>query len=150
MREIKFKGKDIGCNEWVYGHYTEGAWIDPTDGTEVKRHIIHAEDGFLHDIDPETLEQFTGLLDKNGKEIYEGDILKVTFTNGEPIYKLVSYQPNNAAFCLVNSFSMQYDGRWDVWSSINQDWVCDVEATVAGNIHDNPELIKNESNEHRK
>lgn len=76
IRKIIFRGKDIGSNEWVYGHYTEGGWIDPQAGKVTKRYIIHGEDGFLHDIDPETLGEFTDIVDKNGQEIYEGDFVK--------------------------------------------------------------------------
>ena len=142
MRVIKFRGKNHETGQWFYGHYTEGSWIDPTDGTEVKRHIIHGEDGFLHDIDPETLGQFTGLYNKNGKGIYEGDILKVTFTNGKPIYKLVKFHSDKAAFCMANNSDLQHEGWLDIWSNISREWVHSMRATVAGNIYDNPQLIK--------
>lgn len=75
MREIKFRGKEINTGKWVYGFYTQGSFIDPNTEKETVRHII--DNGMLHDVVPETIGQYTGLKDKNGKEIYEGDKLEV-------------------------------------------------------------------------
>lgn len=65
-REIKFRGKRVDNGEWVYGHLN--GWV--TDGKPVSA-IITPEEVFI--LDPSTVGQYTGLKDKNGKDIYEGD-----------------------------------------------------------------------------
>ena len=71
MREIKFRGKRLDNGEWVYGHY-----IKVTPYKDVDGHRICTQDTWdMIPVDPASLGQFTGLRDKNGREIYEGDIL---------------------------------------------------------------------------
>ena len=120
MRQIKFRGKDNG--HWVYGDYIHGSFIDPNTGEETPRHIISSD--FLHDVDPNTIGQFTGLLDKNGKEIYEGDIVQC----GDFVYQVVYEGKRHASFGLRRSkdLFMHYFGE------AMEAYEC----TVIGNIHD--------------
>lgn len=123
MREIKFRGKDIASNKWAYGYLyrLKGVYT-------ICENIRYDEQTPIF-ID--TLGQYTGLHDKNGVEIYEGDIVKVIF--GEKNIGKVIYE--HSGFIIdVTNMNRPY-GRVDFVNNFIK---------VIGNIYDNPELLKGE------
>ena len=132
MRKIKFRGKPIQMTlpsgEELLCDFVVGNLITHNDG--VCRILVPIEGGFEnYKIDPDTIGQFTSLYDKNGKEIYEGDILKTQYTRWRIEVRFVR-----------GVFAFLWNGNLDDEAPINaptQEW-----AEVIGNIHDNPELIK--------
>lgn len=133
-REILFRGKSKTGNFWVYGHYANTC---QTGDLEARDYIFLIGGTLLMNgrnaipIQSETLGQFTGMKDKIGKEIFEGDILKcnrtlaVTFINGCFMW---GSEP------LGYNFDVEPDSMPEVWPP--EKW-----ATIVGNIHDNPELL---------
>lgn len=128
MREILFRGKSLDkSGEWVLGsliHRTD-FYGDPCDDYFILYGGEFDCDYYDSDrVNPETVGQFTGLTDKNGKKIFEGDILKWDDIEwGSEHLELVEWN--------YSLFSIRKDD-WNEW--------CE----VVGNIHDNPELLKNE------
>ena len=123
MREIKFRGKGKKDGKWYFGNLYD---ID----TYGRTHICTINGGCL-DIDHETVGQFTGLYDCDGKEIYEGDILR--FGNSKCGVCEVKWDESIAAFCICFYFKDEIGSRTLGGG---------VEFAIIDNIHDNPELLK--------
>ena len=135
MREIKFRGKDDKGN-WVYGYpiiVLYKAWIkDISDTTTNPRRLGRDFADFrCVEVEKETVEQYTGLKDKNGKEIYEGDVVLCKIHDKEYM-GLVEY---------TNTYGFYYLSGMGY--SDTELWGCN-EKKVIGNIHENKELLNPE------
>ena len=153
MREILFRGKRIYDGAWVEGNLI----VDENGKKHIITHDVIEEDGHHLRIDSDlpvffeqdTIGQYTGLTDKNGKKIFEGDIVKVehdineTFSRGsieqnslEVWDEVVDTVDITEVVSFINgSFTV---AEWDLG------WFKLYEIEVIGNIHDNPELLKEE------
>lgn len=129
MRDIIFRGKRLNNGEWVEGDYFRKYIYDRYDNGSLHHLIgwqVTDNDGEkfndYEDVDPDTVGQYTGLQDKNGKKIFEGDIL------------------SDGAF----TYEVRYKGTGFVTILDGHVYTMDTRPTkiVIGNIHDNPELLK--------
>lgn len=132
-REIKFRAWDDEAKVWVSPeHY----FITPLGHVALK----YERDGVkgLLTVDDFILEQYTGLKDINGADIYEGDIVSCTYPGEDPDIYTVAWQgPDYPAFDLVPQGHFDANGLSEVALS---DWVVE----VIGNIHENSELLNRE------
>lgn len=133
MTEILFRGKRLDNGEWVSGNL----FVSDTDG----RTYILAGSRMITiewEVDPSTVCQYTSLTDKNGKRIFEGDIVQYherQFDGKDvPVRDAVIYEEGGFS---VRAYFLN---NW-LWNSINGNTqLRDVE--IIGNIHDKPELLK--------
>ena len=119
MRDILFRGKRLGNGKWVEGNYWE---FCGDHNIMVPGNCIGSR------VDPSTVGQYTGLLDKNGERIFEGDVLTV---DGEDGFFVLEFQEDTARFVMYgDSIVVDFDNFWSY------------EVEVMGNIHDNPEYLE--------
>ena len=128
MREILFRGIRVDNGEWIYGDVVQF----PTHGIV---RIVEQEPSYKDaEVDSETVGQYTGLTDKNGKKIFEGDIVQEddVIHNGE-----IQIKGKVGSISLEKScFVVLYNDTWDFLQT-NAKVVL-----VVGNIYDNPELLE--------
>nr|DAN84076.1 MAG TPA: YopX protein [Caudoviricetes sp.] len=121
-REILFRGKRVNNGEWVEGSY----WYSRRSNTY--QHFVFDDEGVWVGVDPNTVGRFTGLTDRNGVKIFEGDIVHVkarscSFTG------CVIYWSEEARYACKTKSGIRYA-------------ICArLEFEVVGNIYDNPELF---------
>jgi len=137
-RVIKFRGLRFDTKQWAYGDLKifEGVEIGVAF-TAFDKESGHYNDYKYCEVKPDSVGQFTGLLDKNGKEVFDGDIVEV------PEYEEIGHK------LIVTGF-IKYEIKWyeDIYNFVavgNGEWLSleDIEGClIIGDIHQNPELLK--------
>ena len=123
MREILFRGKRFDNDKWIEGCFVKGY----SGITWIFRDEFSDRSAIMPAVIPETIGQFTGLTDKNGKRIFEGDIVQFPKLYGSG-----------------NGFIKYRFGEFKAFAQ-NLAYTIQENFEVIGNIHDNPELLKGET-----
>lgn len=147
MREIKFRGRCLDSGTWIYGSLFNSIWRKSADGSRVcyifPDNMLSDDNGGgdcwedfaevaeQYEVDPSTVGQYTGLHDKEGREIYEGDIVSVSYGHpGLDSSGVIEYK--------CGGFILRYRDH----GYLNPVDFSDCDIRILGNIHDNPELLK--------
>ena len=126
-RKIIFRAKRPENNDWVYGDLLHPSCVSA--GYEIHPYIRDRH-ACAHEVDKDTIGQFTGLYDKNGREIYEGDIV---------LHKTYHVEKSCVVRFECGAFIVGYhEGS----STKRTPMLINKSCVLIGNIHDNPELIK--------
>ena len=134
MREILFRGKRLDNGDWVYGYYVH---IGPVSCQRAYIIPEYASSLYVNEVDPSTVGQYTGLKDKNGKRIFEGDIVE-GHCHSAWSHRLqrcdIAYGRNGfEARNHIDGLDSDYYTYRVLFSK---------DVVIIGNIHDNPELLE--------
>lgn len=121
-REIIFRGKSLNTNCWVFG--------------DLRQDKIRRKAYIEYEVDPDTIGQYTGLIDKNGKKIFEGDILQDE--HDSRIRHIVKY---DNSICSYTAWCPLVHNNWEKGNIISKKWINECGKVVIGNVKDNPDLI---------
>lgn len=149
MREIKFRALSMCKGEhWLYGDIRHYAHNPHTEKWTIHDPAI----GIETDIDETTIGQFTGLKDKNDKEIYEGDIIYSEFPDGSKTNCLLGWDEENSCFGLMDEYNYRsklegYDFPKFENAIFYNFRKHSKKFEVIGNIYDNPDLLKDNGEE---
>ena len=145
-REVIFRGKRLDNGKWLYGDLMhdnhQGCYIYPNDCTG-----LYTE----NKVDPDTVGEFTGMRDRHGKKVFEGDVVRRRDSAfGYVDTGVVKYDFHLGAFVLeYESYGRTYQSTFKKGFSDN-DGKCTIEETysyeVIGNIHNNPEFVNKDDN----
>ena len=136
MREILFRAKRIDNGEWVEGYYlktTLGKDIEPSDVIFVPFKINRSGQWGWIKVLPETLCQYTGMVDRNGRRIWENDIIKHEISDTIGVVKW--YQEDYVGWCVDDIVIDEQQFTDEMWN----------ECEVIGNVFGNPELMKGDA-----
>jgi uncharacterized phage protein (TIGR01671 family) len=153
MREIKFRGLEVMTGDWIYGSHIK---------TSLGMHYIIPQNLIVNDIpqyhvDGDTVGQYTGLKDKNGKKIYTEDITEIELENGETrrflvriktvVREVVSHPSftDHTAKVAITGVVFEWNG-FELFPCVDEKGKHDNESLmkVIGNIHENPELLEDQ------
>ena len=165
MREILFRGKREDNGEWVQGGITQTeSWIAINVVNDYQGGIYEPPSCEVEDYEviPETVGQYTGLTDKNGKKIFEGDVIVIdhTIKTYDWVEIPETYKPRRSHSLFYDeekdhltykrNYAVEWkkkDARWILRNGSDQHWLIDTylffhNGIIIGNINDNPELLK--------
>lgn len=128
-REIKFRGKSVLSGVWVYGYFQRN---DVNGNCYITTQSI-VGGAHPHHVAPETVGEYTGLKDKNGKEIYEGDVIK----HHEDILSEVFYNSIMCAYVLKDLTGNRNKCQADRLGEYSSLWI-----EVIGNVYENPGALE--------
>lgn len=129
MREYLFRGKRLSDGKWWEGYLTvvfQHTYIEKANENEAFRFVV----------DPETVGQFTGRVDKNGKKVFEGDIIRITAFAPNIFVGVVLWDDHDQCYLIVKDPIEQI--HIDDFGNYGKPSYYE----VIGNIHDNPELLE--------